>query len=373
MEILFEDQVWYKVPFSSAIDYNLQGSPWRFGRLNGQIISKYLWLLNDGRIGGHINTGESSWEGTNTSLTFFNENGIYTTRFDICYMNSLGNLLLVGKFRFGTDDGSLHFLYPTTEPLQMAQFANNFRLDRHFEGPKRRNLVILGANESSLHTSWVRDIDNADRNWDLFISFYGSSDNYHEIEQAEYSSLQTGMRKWLAIHRAMYNNSPLWDYERIFIIDDDIMTRWSDINYFFELCRTFDLSLAQPALAHGCNINHALTEQDDSCILRFTTFVEAMAPCFTREALKICIPCTQMGYYGFGIDHLWPLLLGFPKTKIGIIDAVSINHTRPFGSTYSLQDAIDEERELLSIYGIPGVLGLHETGRLMKAYESNKI
>jgi hypothetical protein len=222
----------------------------------------------------------------------------------------------------------------------------------------------MGANERSLHHEWPQNIEKSERNWDLCISFYGSPSNYPPHGPLEYSSLQPGVKKWIAIHRAMHENSPLWNYERVLVLDDDIRTSWLDINRFFNICADLDLVLAQPSLVPGCCINHTITEQRPNSLIRFTTFVEAMAPCFTTEALRLCIPCTAGGYYGFGIDHLWPKILGMPRNRIGIVDAVSIEHTRPFGSTYSMERALDEQKLLFENYGMNSFFGYQELGNI---------
>jgi hypothetical protein len=63
---------------------------------------------------------------------------------------------------------------------------------------------------------------------------------------------------------------------------------------------------------------------------------------------------------GYGLDHLWPAMLGKPRTRIGIIDAVGVAHTRPIGATYDIRTAIYEQAAIHAAYGfvlrpIPGV------------------
>jgi len=328
---------------------------WSFGGVGKSPYTRNLRLLPDGRIGGYINNNEHRWRLDPESLTILDRGGQPTTLFDRVRINAEGRMTLTGNYTGAP--GAEHYLEEHTDPYGIATNPENFKIDQHFSGPKRRNLVIMGANESSLHHEWTQDIADADRNWDLCLSFYGDPKNYPPAGPVEYTSLQPGVRKWLAIHAAMYEGSPFWEYERIFVLDDDIRTSWSDINKFLDICRELDLQLAQPALKPGCAITHMITRQSPDTLVRFTNFVEAMAPCFTSEALRLCISVTQGGYYGFGIDHLWPSILGLPEKKIGIVDAIAVDHTRPVGVNYSMELALAEERQLFKIYGVNGWAG----------------
>jgi hypothetical protein len=258
------------------------------------------------------------------------------------------------------DKAVVHCLEAIDDPYAISKAPEKFQIDDRRSGPRRRNLVIMGAGETSLHHQWVRDIPDSERNWDLCLSFYGKPENYPPPGPYEYASRQPGVRKWIAIHAAMYEGSPFWDYERIFVIDDDILTSWSVINRFLDICEAFDLQLAQPSLKPDCFVTHALTAQRPGSLIRFTTFVEAMAPCFTSAALRQCIAVTQGGYYGFGIDHLWPLILGAPYEKIAIVDAVAIDHTRHVATSYPIELAVAEEIDLFARYGNPARLGYQE-------------
>ncbi|HSC65029.1 MAG TPA: DUF707 domain-containing protein [Caldimonas sp.] len=68
--------------------------------------------------------------------------------------------------------------------------------------------------------------------------------------------------------------------------------------------------------------------------LRFTGFVEVMAPLFSREALRSCAPTLDESRSGWGLGWVLPTLceragLG----RIAIIDATPVRHTRPVGGS----------------------------------------
>jgi hypothetical protein len=96
----------------------------------------------------------------------------------------------------------------------------------------------------------------------------------------------------------------------------------------------------------GCFPNHPLTEQREQVSFRYTQFVEIMCPIFSRRALQICLGTMRDTASGYGLDHLWPSLLGYPRGRIGIIDAVAAAHTRPIGNTYDINTAIGEQNAI---------------------------
>jgi len=337
---------------------------WRYGHAGATPFTGNLRLLADGRIGGYIQFNEAAWQVDGPDLIFLSKTGKPTTRFTAAHRNAQGHMVLTGAFLAKTNPPVIHVLEAVPEPYQIAPAPGAFPIIQHFNGPRRRNLVIIGANETSLHHAWPRDIPDSERSWDIFISFYGTPENYPPPGPAEYTSLRWGLRKWQAIHAAMHAASPFWEYERIFIIDDDIHTRWSDINKFLEICAAHNLLLASPALKPDCCVNHKITVQEPGTLLRHTSFVEALTPCFTADALRDCIAPAQDSIYGFGLDHLWPLNLGFPRGRIAIVDAVAFDHTRPLATNYPLGQAVAEEKALFKRYGIGWTLGYQVTGTI---------
>jgi len=80
------------------------------------------------------------------------------------------------------------------------------------------------------------------------------------------------------------------EYDWIWLPDDDLLADLATLNRFFEIVAEYDLDLAQPALGAGSFIAYRITAQRPHMRLRFTTFVEVMAPCLSRRALRLCAP-----------------------------------------------------------------------------------
>jgi hypothetical protein len=65
--------------------------------------------------------------------------------------------------------------------------------------------------------------------------------------------------------------------------------------------------------------------------IRFTNYVEVMAPCLSSEMLRKSSPHFSSNLSGWGLDYFWSSLADAPLNHIAIIDEVTVRHTRPVG------------------------------------------
>ncbi len=298
-------------------------------------------------MGLHRRGPEWRWSATNGVLRFHDWHDQVSVVFDAPGVLDGHLAVLTGKSRY--DDQPHHLV--ELEPLSsIATSEDAVRLTGR--GTGRRNLVVLRANEDSLHTAWPANVAMADRSWDLCVSFYGRSDNFPPADFAEFHALQDQDRKYTAIHKLMHRHSPLWDYDFVMFPDDDLMMSWLDLNTVFEICCEHRLELAQPALAPGSFHGQPITLQQKNTLLRYTSYVETMMPIFAIEALRLCMPTFGRSRIGWGLDFVWPWLLGAHPSRVAIIDRVAVQHTRPVAATYRREEA---EAELIAQCRLHGV------------------
>ncbi|CAH2600536.1 conserved protein of unknown function [Rhodovastum atsumiense] len=192
----------------------------------------------------------------------------------------------------------------------------------------RDNLVIVRAGDASLHPAWLAGATR--RNWDLVVSYYG--DDPDRFRAPDVLRLDTKGPKWPALH-ALLTRHPEFTtgYRYIWLPDDDLMTCGAEIDRMFDICRDWQLEVAQPALTWNSYISHPITLRNAGTLLRFTDFVEIMAPCLSAPTLQRALPLFDASLSGWGIDHAWPRIVHDPARGIAVIDAVSVRHTRPVG------------------------------------------
>jgi hypothetical protein len=211
-------------------------------------------------------------------------------------------------------------------------------------------LIITPAGEKSLFPNWI---DN-NSNFDLILLVYEDNVELAKSFKQYTSHVYLGKgEKWMLIKSFIQSNLDLiQNYKYIWFPDDDIEISPSDVNKLFEISKLHDLYLSQPAMVGY--VSHEITKPVSDNLMRYTNFVEVLAPMFKLEVLLKLYDTFDLNYSSWGYDYLWPHLLGYPKDKIAIIDDIIMNHTRPVGQNYSRfpKQPWEEMNELLYSYNI---------------------
>jgi Protein of unknown function (DUF707) len=192
----------------------------------------------------------------------------------------------------------------------------------------RRNLVVVRAGNSSLHPEWLKGGD--ERSWDIVINYFGDDPDLYK--EADVTRIDSKGPKWPALHDLLQENPEfVSNYDYIWLPDDDLLATKSDINALFELVKSYKLEVAQPALSWDSYYSHITTLRNNMTKIRFTNYVEVMAPCFSSAMLRKALPLFNANLSGWGLDYLWTALAENPQGGIAIIDEVTVRHTRPVG------------------------------------------
>lgn len=195
-----------------------------------------------------------------------------------------------------------------------------------------KNLVIAAVGDDSCHSYWL----NNKTNFDLALIYFGS-----DIQKAkEYSKdakffKQAKGDKFKLIYQFYKDFEKIIseNYQFIWMPDDDIIISGNEIDRLFEISECEGLILSQPAVKGY--FSHRITMPKFLSYFRYTNFVEVLAPLmeisvFVNLSSTFCLNESSWGY-----EFLWVKMLDNPKDKIGIIDSVTIFHTRPIGKNYS--------------------------------------
>jgi hypothetical protein len=204
--------------------------------------------------------------------------------------------------------------------------------ERPAQRMRRRVLVILRAGDDSLHPSWLQGAPQESRTWDLHLSYFGDRTSPFADRPDDVTlSFEKGTKAVGTAACLDALSERVVQYDWVWLPDDDLSASLPTLNRFFEIVQEHGLELAQPALGSGSYVTHDITLQRPHLRLRFTTFVEIMAACFSRRALSLCRPYLAATVSSWGPNHLFPRLLGYPERGIGIVDEAPVVHTRPFG------------------------------------------
>jgi hypothetical protein len=186
-------------------------------------------------------------------------------------------------------------------------------------------LALFRAGPSSLHPQAVARL--AEQNFDYALSWFG--DDAPDAPGAAFVHLQKGA-KWPGLEATL---AAYWEqisqYRYIWLPDDDLLCVPEQVSRMFAVCDELQLELAQPALTLDSYFTHVTTLRHSEFQVRFTNFVEIMAPIFSTDMLSRVVPTLKGNISGYGLDNVWPRLsqLG----KVAIIDDTPVKHTRPVG------------------------------------------
>jgi Protein of unknown function (DUF707) len=187
-------------------------------------------------------------------------------------------------------------------------------------------LALFRAGPNSLHPHCVERL--AEQNFDYALSWFG--DEPPQVAAgAAFVHMQKGA-KWPGLEQTI---AAYWDviqqYRYIWLPDDDLLCVPEQVSRMFTICDELQLELAQPALTRDSYFTHVVTLQHTEFQLRFTNFVEIMAPVLSAEMLAKVYPTLAGQISGYGLDPLWARMARMGK--VAIIDDTPVKHTRPVG------------------------------------------
>ena len=191
----------------------------------------------------------------------------------------------------------------------------------------RDNLVLARVGAGSLHPRWIDA--GRPRNWDLYLL------PYEELPPQDGLDCVVGDvipgPKFFGFRQLLREWDGWREYDQVWFPDDDIDATQDTINRMFDVARAVGLDLFAPALHESSYFAHFITMRNHSFYGRWTGFVEIMIPGFSAAALEKLLPTLDLSEsgWGWGLDSLWPKLLGYEN--VGIIDGTPVVHTRPVG------------------------------------------
>jgi hypothetical protein len=236
----------------------------------------------------------------------------------------------------------------------------------------RENLVIACAGDGSLHPGWLDD--RADKDFDLFLVYYGGREGQW-IDDADHYVARKGSKYELLSTVAESHAELIRRYQRIWLPDDDLRTNTANINRMFALFRDRGLALGQPALDRDSFVNVPLTRKMPFCRLRYTRFVEMMAPLFDRETFEKCRWTFAESRAAWGIDWIWVKTVNgdaVETDRVGILDAAAVTHTRKqdLGSGFYASLGADPKEEMETLLARHG---LDELLKDMRSFFSHRM
>ncbi|GAB4822225.1 hypothetical protein N2152v2_009271 [Parachlorella kessleri] len=217
----------------------------------------------------------------------------------------------------------------------------------------RPNLVLVPVGDTFNASKWVRYPELA--NFDLIVLYYGTNASYQcSVCTKVFHAPGTKWKLVYSLYTMRHWRQLAQGYRAVMVADDDLDMDTCVISRAFDVFHEYGLLMAQPSICRrpGVHSNWELLYQRPSFVLRFTSFVEIMAPIFDMDLYNgLIAPSCYNAHFGWALDFVWPFLLRYPQDKVAVIDEVCMGHP-PSNSKQSA-----------SLYAAPAPFSASEEGR----------
>jgi hypothetical protein len=195
----------------------------------------------------------------------------------------------------------------------------------------KKNLIISPIGDDSVHLEWFK----GDSNFDAVFLYYGDNQKFIDLNLlfTPHVHKVKGVKYHLIKNYIDSNLNFITKYDYVWLPDNDVSISTNQINKLFEIAEKYKLLISQPSM--DGYVSHEITKPTPNSILRYTNFVEVLAPLFNTDTLLKVYNTFDLNFSSWGYDFLWPYILGYPENKIAIIDDVVMTHTKPIGTDYS--------------------------------------
>jgi len=204
---------------------------------------------------------------------------------------------------------------------------------------RSRNLVFSSVGSRNNVRSWLSA--PAEKEFDLAIYYFGDEDDPGLT--ADFFVRRKDLKFANFYH--FINAGGLQGYDAVWVVDDDIILDTKSINQMFRVFSDYRLLMAQPSFDRQCRRPWGITFTDPDFILRYTNFVENGVVVLATGIIDQIKNTFRDAGTGFGVDFIWPSILGFPRDRIAVIDSVSCTH--PNGQHSSLNEVVPRSQHLI--------------------------
>lgn len=140
-------------------------------------------------------------------------------------------------------------------------------------------------------------------------------------------------------------------FDWVWMVDDDVALPRDYADIFTALAEGARLKIAGPAQRAKSHASYFMTRRRYDSLVRETTYVEVgPITAFHRDTFADTLPLPNLRY-GWGLDLTWPMLARRRGWRIGIVDAVPIEHLNPVAATYDISAAVAEAQDYMEEHG----------------------
>jgi len=178
-----------------------------------------------------------------------------------------------------------------------------------------KNMIFTSAGDiANFIKFWCCD---KEQTYDIYVYYYGDNEDIYRLYESKVKYINKSKGSKFQNFYKFWNTYPeiIKEYDRFFILDDDIEISCEDINKMFNISREYNLEICGPSFKSESKISHRITLHKLNTILSYTNFVEVNVPLFSKNALENLMKVYDPILIGWGIDFLYIWANGIDKTS----------------------------------------------------------
>lgn len=165
------------------------------------------------------------------------------------------------------------------------------------------NVVFTSCgDQTTCHELWT----GSDRDYDIIGVYYGDTQDRFEqyCDRFDYVFRHKGSK--FQNFFSFYRGSNIFkQYDRMFIVDDDIIIDTHGINSLFNFSKDNELMICSPSITPESKISHDVTLQQDNSKYRYTNFIEVNTPLMSKKSVQLLNKYYNSNLIGWGVDFLY--------------------------------------------------------------------
>lgn len=169
------------------------------------------------------------------------------------------------------------------------------------------------GDNTNFDSLWI----NENMNYDIYIIYYGNNEKIYNKYKSKVKFIEKRKGSKFQNFKYFYDNyiDIINNYDRFFILDDDIIFNVNDINFMFQISQQYNLDICAPSFSKDSKISHYVTRHKPNILLTYTNFVEVNTPLFNRKALDNLMKKLNYDLIGWGIDYLFIICNGISNRR----------------------------------------------------------
>jgi len=154
-------------------------------------------------------------------------------------------------------------------------------------------------------------------NYDVYVIYYGDNLKNFNKYKSKVKFIESRKGSKFQNFNYFYHKYPeiINQYDRFFILDNDIILSVNEINRMFYFSRKYNLDICGPSFSNKGKISHKITRNKVNILLSYTNFVEVNVPLFNKIALENLMNKYDNCLIEWGVDFFYIYCNGKEKER----------------------------------------------------------